>query len=134
MIRIVLNLILLVGLFFSLIVLASAMSEWRLPDNQQGYAPRQPIDYSHRLHAGELQIDCRFCHTHADKSRHAGIPHQLLQVSFPVQIASAYLDLDQLLAILTGHMHGAGDTGVEAVDGAKYFNRLRRIVQGVIVL
>jgi hypothetical protein len=50
------------------------MSSWRLPDRETGYSPKQPIDYSHRLHAGELQINCQFCHTSADKSRHAGIP------------------------------------------------------------
>lgn len=38
------------------------------------YAPKQPIDYSHRLHAGELQIECKFCHTYARRSRSAGIP------------------------------------------------------------
>jgi len=72
--RIIITVSLLVGLFFSLIVLASGMSEWRLPDNQQGYVPEQPINYSHRLHAGELGIDCRFCHSAAEQSRHAGIP------------------------------------------------------------
>jgi hypothetical protein len=34
----------------------------------------QPIAYSHRLHAGEMQIQCQYCHFGADKSRHAGIP------------------------------------------------------------
>ena len=34
----------------------------------------QPIAYSHRLHAGELQIDCLYCHSGAETSRHAGIP------------------------------------------------------------
>ncbi len=72
--RTIVNVILLVGLFFGLIVLTSGMSEWRLPDNQQGYAPEQPIAFSHRLHAGELGIDCQFCHTAAALSRHAGIP------------------------------------------------------------
>ncbi|MFW6232795.1 MAG: cytochrome c3 family protein, partial [Bacteroidota bacterium] len=32
-----------------------------------GYAPEQPIDYSHKLHAGELGIDCQYCHTSADE-------------------------------------------------------------------
>lgn len=83
---------LLIGLFFGLITLASGMSSWRLPDRETGYSPRQPIDYSHRLHAGELQMDCQFCHTAADKSRHAGIPssdvcmkcHQVVTSSFDV--------------------------------------------------
>ena len=42
--------------------------------NRQGYAPEQPIAFSHRLHAGELQVDCLYCHFGAQTSRHAGIP------------------------------------------------------------
>ena len=38
------------------------------------YAPEQPIPYSHKLHAGDLQIECQFCHTYARRSRSAGIP------------------------------------------------------------
>lgn len=70
----VITIVLLIGLCLGLSLLASAMATWRMPDNQQGYSPKQPIAYSHRLHAGELQIDCQFCHTSADVSRHAGIP------------------------------------------------------------
>ena len=50
------------------------LAETRLPGNNQGYAPEQPIQYSHRLHAGELGIDCLYCHGAAEKGRHAGIP------------------------------------------------------------
>jgi hypothetical protein len=46
----------------------------RLPQNNQGYAPEQPIAFSHRLHAGELQMDCQYCHHGARRSRHAGVP------------------------------------------------------------
>jgi hypothetical protein len=34
----------------------------------------QPIAYSHKLHAGELQIQCEYCHSNARKSIHAGVP------------------------------------------------------------
>ncbi len=34
----------------------------------------QPIQYSHKLHAGKLQIDCQYCHFNARRSIHAGIP------------------------------------------------------------
>ena len=27
-----------------------------------GYAPTQPVPYSHKLHAGDMGIDCRNCH------------------------------------------------------------------------
>lgn len=70
----VITIVLLIGLCFGLITLGAGMSSWRWPDIEQGYVPQQPIAYSHRLHAGELQIDCLFCHSAAGKSRHAGIP------------------------------------------------------------
>lgn len=39
-----------------------------------GYSPDQPIKYSHKVHAGDMAIDCRYCHTTVEKSRHAGVP------------------------------------------------------------
>lgn len=45
-----------------------------LPGNHQGYEPVQPIAYSHRLHAGDLQIPCLYCHAAAERSRFAGVP------------------------------------------------------------
>jgi len=41
---------------------------------QMNYAPTQPIAYSHKLHAGQYQIDCNYCHTGVRKSRNANIP------------------------------------------------------------
>jgi len=40
----------------------------------QGYQPIQPIHYSHKIHAGENQIDCKYCHSSARVSKHSGIP------------------------------------------------------------
>jgi hypothetical protein len=39
-----------------------------------GYAPAQPIPYSHALHAGKLGLDCRYCHSTVDKAAFAAIP------------------------------------------------------------
>ena len=39
-----------------------------------GYAPKQPIPYSHALHVGQLGMDCKFCHTTVDKAAFAAIP------------------------------------------------------------
>jgi mono/diheme cytochrome c family protein len=41
---------------------------------QQGYAPKQPIAFSHKLHAGEHQIDCNYCHSTVYESKSASIP------------------------------------------------------------
>jgi mono/diheme cytochrome c family protein len=40
----------------------------------QGYAPIQPIHYSHKIHAGDNRIECKYCHSSARKSKHSGIP------------------------------------------------------------
>jgi mono/diheme cytochrome c family protein len=41
---------------------------------QQGYAPKQPITFSHKLHAGEYKIDCNYCHTGVNRGKSAHIP------------------------------------------------------------
>ncbi len=40
----------------------------------EDYQPSQPIAYSHKLHAGDMGIDCKYCHSSAETSKHAGIP------------------------------------------------------------
>ncbi len=40
----------------------------------QGYAPIQPIHYSHKIHAGDNKIECKYCHSSARVSKHSGIP------------------------------------------------------------
>lgn len=39
-----------------------------------GYRPIQPVPYSHKLHAGDLGIDCRYCHTSVEQSAVAAVP------------------------------------------------------------
>ena len=39
-----------------------------------GYQPVQPVSFSHKVHAGELGMDCRFCHNMAEKSWFSNIP------------------------------------------------------------
>ncbi len=39
-----------------------------------GYEPEQPVPYSHALHAGELGLDCRYCHSTVEHTAHAAIP------------------------------------------------------------
>lgn len=40
----------------------------------QGYEPVQPIHFSHRIHAGDNEVDCNYCHSSARASKHSGIP------------------------------------------------------------
>ncbi len=48
--------------------------EARSLGRQQGYAPVQPIWFSHKVHVTQNGIDCEYCHVDARTSRHAGIP------------------------------------------------------------
>ncbi|MDW8246613.1 MAG: cytochrome c3 family protein [Sandaracinaceae bacterium] len=52
-------------------VVAYYFSPWH---TQVGYAPAQPIRFSHRLHAGQLGMDCRYCHANVERSGEAMIP------------------------------------------------------------
>jgi hypothetical protein len=40
----------------------------------QGYQPIQPIEFSHKIHAGDNKIDCQYCHSSAKHSKTSGIP------------------------------------------------------------
>ena len=40
----------------------------------QNYEPIQPIHYSHKIHAGDNEINCKYCHSAARVSKNAGIP------------------------------------------------------------
>ena len=73
----------LVGVFVIIISFIGMKSCWNACYNigvyydyktQKGYKPEQPIKFSHKLHAGENEIACQYCHSSVEKSRHAGIP------------------------------------------------------------
>jgi Class III cytochrome C family. len=57
-----------------------------------GYAPTQPVPFSHALHSGQLEIDCRYCHTFVDRSGHSNVPgtnvcmscHSMVQKNSPL--------------------------------------------------
>ena len=59
------------GLTFAIFVVSYYFS----PKNTDvGYAPEQPVQYSHKLHAGLLGFDCRYCHTSVEIGPHANVP------------------------------------------------------------
>jgi len=62
-----------VGLF-ALVVLYESVQGVMAIGLTQGYQPTQPIAFSHKLHAGEHQINCAYCHTSVYKSKSANIP------------------------------------------------------------
>jgi len=73
---IVRNWILTLLIFLFVVVTGGADLFVRLADVGvfEDYQPSQPVAYSHKLHAGDMGIDCKYCHNSAEKSKHAGIP------------------------------------------------------------
>lgn len=65
----------IVGLVASLVIIILLFWYYGSPKNTDvGYQPNQPVDYSHKLHAGDLGIDCQYCHWGVEQSPHANIP------------------------------------------------------------
>ncbi|MEO1653345.1 MAG: cytochrome c3 family protein [Bacteroidota bacterium] len=63
-----------VALIFGLVILKGTLDGLTDIGVQQGYAPRQPIAFSHKLHAGMYNIDCNYCHTGVNRGKSAVIP------------------------------------------------------------
>ena len=70
-----------------------------------GHEPEQPIPFSHKLHAGEMQINCQYCHTQVEKGRHATVPSVNICMNCHSQVKRASgADKDSVhLAKLTEH-------------------------------
>src|SRR5580700_4198646 len=93
-------------------------------------AREQPVPFSHKHHAGELGIDCRYCHTTVEKSSFAGVPptqtcmtcHSQIWVNSPMlePVRASYRD-DKSIQW----------TRVNAVPDFVYFNHSIHINKGI---
>ena len=99
------KLVALIGLFFVSWLLKQGWDGLMGIGIYQGYAPEQPIKFSHQIHAGQNQIACVYCHSGVEKSKHANIPsanvcmncHAYIQegpVDGKVEIGKIYAALD----------------------------------------
>jgi hypothetical protein len=84
--------VLLASVVFLICFVVFAFAYWGSPKNYiVGYQPVQPIAFSHQMHAGQLGMDCRYCHFNVEKGRHAGVPptetclncHKLVKTDSP---------------------------------------------------
>lgn len=64
----------MIAFIFTAIVVKSVIDGMYKIGVQQGYQPSQPVWFSHKIHAGQYQIDCNYCHTGVEKSKSANIP------------------------------------------------------------
>ena len=68
--------LLLIGSVLIVMGAITSAAAWQLSrvGVHEGYAPPQPIAFSHKVHAGDWKVPCLYCHSAARTSRHAGIP------------------------------------------------------------
>ncbi len=108
---------------------------------QQGYQPAQPIAFSHKLHAGQYEIDCKYCHTGVLKGKQANIPspnicmncHSQVKKGSP-EIAKIYsaIGYDSVTASYTGKQHPIEWIRIHNLPDLAYFNHAQHVNIGGI--
>ncbi|MFL5730384.1 MAG: c-type cytochrome [Cytophagaceae bacterium] len=101
---------------------------------EQSYAPKQPIPFSHKLHAGQYKINCNYCHTGVTKGKQANIPSLNICMNCHSQIKTGPSG-DKALADLRDHY--ARKTPVKWVrvhnlPDLAYFNHSQHVKVGGI--
>lgn len=98
---------------------------------QKGYAPTQPIAFSHKIHAGDNKIDCQYCHSTASLSKNASIPsanvcmncHGVIKKESP-EIQKIYKAVEQNKPIEWVRIHNLPDLA--------YFNHSQHVAVGKV--
>lgn len=110
-----------------LVALGLALVVWFLGAfNDKGYAPEQPLAYSHKLHAGDLKIDCLYCHFNAERGKHAGVPPTQVCMGCHTQVAVNKPDIKQLAAIVDKGSY-TDTAGIVHEGGAVHWNRVHKL-------
>jgi hypothetical protein len=97
---------------------------------EKNYSPIQPIPYSHKLHVGKLGLDCRYCHTGAEKSYEAMVPPTSTCMNCHDKVKTKSLALKPLR---DAHAAGRGVPWVRVHDLPDYvkFNHKAHVQIGV---
>jgi hypothetical protein len=95
-----------------------------------GYQPEQPIPYSHKLHAGEMGMDCRYCHVGVEKSAVASVPPTQVCMNCHAQVKK---DSPKLQALRDSWATGNPVPWVKVHKSPDYvyFNHARHVTRGV---
>jgi len=95
-----------------------------------GYQPDQPVPYSHELHAGELGIDCRYCHNTIERTSAAGVPPTDTCMNCHEMIRN---DSEKLITVLESHATGmpVAWTRIHDLPDFVYFDHSAHVSRGV---
>jgi len=96
----------------------------------QGYAPPQPIAFSHKRHAGDFRVPCLYCHFGARTSRHAGIPPANVCMNCHGMLQKQSADLEKLKELIALARPIAW-TKVHNLPDFVYFNHSQHVIAGV---
>ncbi|MBP9913940.1 MAG: cytochrome c3 family protein [Opitutaceae bacterium] len=95
-----------------------------------GYAPVQPVPFSHALHAGQLGLDCRYCHVGVDKGPASTVPSSQTCMNCHNQIK-----VDSPLLAVVRQSYETGDpvpwVKIHQVPDYVYFNHSVHVNRGV---
>ena len=103
---------------------------------QQNYQPKQPIAFSHKLHAGAYEIDCKYCHTGVMKGKSANIPSpnicmnchtQIKQDSPEIQKIYSAIGYDVVTASYTGQQKPIEWVRIHNLPDLAYFNHAQHV-------
>src|SRR5271168_3402840 len=97
---------------------------------QVGYSPRQPVPYSHRLHVGQLGLDCRYCHFTVEKTAFASLPPTQVCMNCHTRIKP---DSEKLAPVRESWLTGKPIQWVKIHNLANYayFNHAAHVNHGV---
>jgi menaquinone reductase, multiheme cytochrome c subunit len=95
-----------------------------------GYEPQQPVPFSHKMHAGDLGIDCRYCHNTVEFSRHAAVPPTQTCMNCHVQIHKDSANIAPLKASYETGMPMEW-TRVHDLPDYSYFDHSAHVNRGV---
>jgi menaquinone reductase, multiheme cytochrome c subunit len=106
-----------------------------------GYKPKQPLPFSHALHAGKLKMDCRFCHNTVEKAGHAAVPalatcgkcHSGPDASGALAKTAIHTTSDKLKLVRDGLVNDASVPWAKVHDlpDYAYFNHSAHVTRGV---
>jgi len=98
---------------------------------QQGYAPAQPVAFSHKLHAGDNQIQCLYCHYGARTSRHAGIPAPSVCMNCHSMLDKQTVELERVKEASVIDKPLLSWTKIHNLPDFVYFNHSQHVSNGV---
>ncbi len=98
--------------------------------DDKGYAPLQPIAFSHQLHAGDLGLDCAYCHFNAERGKHAGVPPMSVCLGCHAAdkgaVGAKSSEIAKLLSIVDKGSYTDED-GIIRSGGVVHWNRVHKL-------